>query len=122
MPGTLALDVGTRRTGVALLDPRVGFPMPLDTIQHKDIDALREQVFAIIAQREITDIIVGLPLLPSGAVGSQAQMATDFAASLREKGLNVTMRDERYTTSKRASFDGDAAAAMTLLAGPKEGC
>ena len=30
----LALDVGTRRTGIAYLDEDVGVPLPLNTINH----------------------------------------------------------------------------------------
>lgn len=115
MKATFALDVGTRRTGVAFLDPRVGFPLPLETVKHQSPEDLLARIVELGAARSCTDAIVGLPLLPSGVEGSQAALVRAFATLLEEKGWSVTFRDERYTTLKRTSSDGDARAALALF-------
>lgn len=111
----MALDVGTRRTGVAFLDPRVGFVLPLDTLEHRTMEELRDAVIALAEQRPIDTLIVGLPLLPSGVEGSQAAIVREFVALLAGQPWKVVLKDERYTTIKHSSFDGDAKAACSLL-------
>jgi putative holliday junction resolvase len=113
--GILALDVGGHHTGVALVDDRVGFPMPLDTIEHASAEELLERVLTIVRERGVAEIVVGLPLLPSGARGSQADTVVAFAETLRAEGLSVVLRDERYTTPKRAKSDDHATVACALL-------
>ncbi len=122
----LALDVGTRRTGIAYLDTVVGIPLPLDTIHHTTADELMTQVLRLSAERKIEKFIVGLPRLPSGDEGSQAAVSRQIGAALEKAGASVSFVDERYTSRKGGThknmipvskFDGDAAAACALLSG-----
>ena len=121
---TLALDVGTRHTGVAYMDSEVGIPLPLDTIDHGTRDELIDAVVKLIAERRVDEVIVGLPLLPSGDEGAQVRESRSVADELQRRGFAVEMRDERYTTPKSSrgeggvpasNFDGNAAAACALL-------
>jgi len=122
----LALDIGGRRTGVAYADTDIGIPMPLATLHHKSPQEFLAQVLALTTQRGIEHIIVGLPRLPSGEEGSQAEEVRKYAFFLLEKGLKVTFIDERYTTprstqsgsERRKSTDKqdvDAVAACEIL-------
>lgn len=121
----LALDIGTRHTGVAYMDEDVGIPLPLDTIHHTKNTELLERVLAIVTERKVNRVIVGLPLLLSGAGGSQSTYVRGVAGELQKKGLEVVLLDERYTTHSSAvqnsregsrGHDPDAAAACALLA------
>lgn len=121
----LALDIGTRRTGVAYLDSDVGIPLPLETLRHTSDDALVDAVLTIVRERKIDRVIVGLPLLPSGSEGAQAAVSRAIGARIAQRGIDVEYCDERYTTPKSISgspplsaYDGDAAAACTLLNQP----
>jgi putative Holliday junction resolvase len=121
---TLALDVGTRRTGVAFLDDATGIPVPLDTLEHRSEKELLAKVREIISARGIQGVVVGLPKLPGGEEGTQAAVSRSIGEKIAETGLPVRYVDERFTTpsskgSKHAppasAFDGDAAAACELL-------
>ena len=120
----LALDVGTRRTGAAWSDMTVGIPLPLDTIHHQSEEELFRSVENIIDEKKIDHLLIGLPRLPSGDEGSQAQWSRHIGALLGQKGLPVTFIDERYSSPKSSShkhaipvgkIDGDAAAACALI-------
>ncbi len=127
---TLALDVGTRRTGVAYLDTDTGIPLPLDTLTHVSESALVDAVLEIVRTRKIDRVIVGLPLLPSGDEGAQTRVSRTIGDAIARAGVAVEYGDERYTTPggkthkhtvTTSEFDGDAAAACELLNGLKTG-
>ncbi len=111
----IALDVGERRTGVALFDSQIDFVIPLDTIHHLSDDELFEAVGHILQQRSVHDVVIGLPLLLSGVEGSQARYAKQFGAQLVSQGYNVSFIDERFTTDRHTPSDGDAKAACIVL-------
>ena len=120
----LALDIGTRRTGVAFLDDTVEIPLPLESITHASPEELVTSLMTVIAVRHIDWVIIGLPLLPSGAEGKQAHVSRNIAEALAARGVGVELMDERHTTPRFSSHkhalpvsdvDGDAAAACALL-------
>lgn len=123
----LALDLGTRRTGVAFFDSATGIPLPLATIAHATVEELLTNLRALIAQRSIEKLIIGMPLLPSGEEGSQVTFVKGIAAKLSALQLPIVFIDERHTTPTHrhpkkshhgppaSAFDGDAAAAVALL-------
>lgn len=110
-----ALDVGMRRTGIAIADPRVGFALPRDTLQHTSEEALVEQVRAFCTQEGVTELVIGLPLLLSGEEGSQSRFVRGVVSRLEAFGLICSLLDERYSTPVNSASDGDAAAACSLL-------
>lgn len=111
----LALDIGTRRTGVAFLDEDVNVPVALETIVHATFSDLQARVTELITRKGIDRVIIGLPLLLSGGEGKQATIVRAFSKMLMEEGFVVELRDERYTTPRNATFDADSAAAVALL-------
>lgn len=120
----LALDIGTRRTGVAYLDTDIGIALPFDTLEHTSQEEMVERVLEIVRARKIDQVLVGLPLLPSGKDGAQAAISRSAGALIAKSGVVVEYRDERYTTPKKSGgkhtppageIDGDAAAACILL-------
>lgn len=95
----LGLDYGSRRIGVAVSDPLGLTAQPLPALpregDRKDIAAIGR----IAAGMEVTDVVVGLPLLLNGDEGPQAARARAFGERLSaELSLPVTMWDERLTT------------------------
>jgi len=115
MARLLALDIGTKRTGVAYLDEDTGVPLPLATIHHASVEALLLQIATLVHERNIDRLIVGFPLLPSGQEGAQSDFVRSVAEQLEERGWPVTLKDERYTTPRGKSADPDAIAALNLL-------
>lgn len=110
----LALDVGRRRTGAAFADGADGVPLALQSIEHASVRQLVAAVASIVRERAADRIVLGLPLLPSGAEGEQAAYVRSVAHALSPLGLPIAFLDERYTTDKGAS-DGDAKAACEIL-------
>jgi putative Holliday junction resolvase len=97
----LALDLGTRRIGLAISDPDAIFAFPLNTLEtrgrDRDIEALRQ----VIAEHEVERVVIGLPLHLDGHAGPEARSAREFADALAEQtGLHVDTLDERWTTAE----------------------
>jgi putative Holliday junction resolvase len=111
----LALDHGTARIGCAISDPSGTLARPLPVIEPPEARAVVE----LVGEHDVERVVVGLPLLMSGAEGSQAGLARTFCAELEALlDIPVETYDERLTTrmaetSKRA---GAAAAADSLAA------
>ena len=111
----LALDVGQRRTGAAFCEEDMGVPLALPTIEHNSLPSLLTHVQLLAEARHIQEIILGHPLLLSGKEGKQAEYVRECAEALRAAGFRVHLLDERFTTPRNASGDGDAAAACAIL-------
>jgi putative Holliday junction resolvase len=97
----MALDVGSRRIGVAVSDPLGITAQGLETIQRQNKRLDFEILARLLAQYEVREIVVGLPLRLSGAEGTQSEKMRQFADNLREHfGLTVHLWDERWTSTE----------------------
>lgn len=119
MTAILALDIGKRRTGVALGDSVRPFILALKTIHHSNENELVKSVENIVKEKNISRIVLGLPLLPDGSIGEQAEHVR-MVAKLLENSLRITPEfiDERYTSlraERRENIDVDASAACAIL-------
>ncbi|MBZ5656820.1 MAG: Holliday junction resolvase RuvX [Acidobacteriia bacterium] len=100
-PRVLALDVGSKRIGVAVSDLLGVTAQGLDTIQRqnkrKDLEALGR----LLKEYEVREVVVGLPLRLSGAEGTQSEKMRRFAADLEVHfGVTVHLWDERWTSTE----------------------
>ena len=134
-PGpVLGLDWGTKRIGLAVSDPEARLAFPAGCLVSRGSDSDLEALRSLVKEREITRIVVGLPIHMDGRAGPEAVAARRFAEALAEAtGLPVEMQDERWTTReaeravpaagksrrrrgrRRERGDVDAAAATILL-------
>jgi putative holliday junction resolvase len=100
IPRYLALDVGSKRIGIAVSDELGLTAQPVLTLERRR--NLREDLRSIarLCRRySIAGIVVGNPLALSGELSSQAAKVHAFAAELGElTGLPVHRWDERLTT------------------------
>jgi putative Holliday junction resolvase len=127
----LALDVGERRTGVAVGE---ALARPLTTLQRHSKAQDFVAIGNLIREHQVDTVVVGLPLNMDGSRGFQAQRVERYArlleSALREMGLAVelVLWDERMTTeqAEQAMIDGgrgrqarrrriDAVAAAVIL-------
>jgi putative holliday junction resolvase len=106
----LGIDAGERTLGLALSDPEGILASALQTIRRsgeaKDLAALEQ----VIAEHEVGEIVVGLPLNMNGSRGPQAQKAEALAERLRERfRIPVHLWDERLSTvaAERAMLEAD---------------
>lgn len=97
----LALDVGSRRIGVAVSDPMGITAQGLPTLQRKNKRADLEALKRLIEEHDAALVVVGYPLHMSGRAGTQAEKAAAFAATLRDRlGCKTQLWDERLTTAE----------------------
>ena len=97
----LALDVGSRRIGVAVSDPLGITAQGLDTIQRKNKKTDFAQLENVIRQYEVVELVVGYPLRLSGEIGIQAEKMTLFAGELEKRfQIPVHLFDERLTSTE----------------------
>ncbi len=101
-PRYLALDVGSKRIGVAVSDELGLTAQPVLTLERKrnPRDDLRS--LARLARRyDVAGIVVGNPLHLSGEQSPRAAKTQAFAAELGElTGLPIHLWDERLTTEE----------------------
>ena len=126
MPRVMALDWGTRRIGIAVSDELGIAAHGLPTLVRKNIRTDLDRLAALIRERGIEMVLVGLPLHMDGRPSRSSNLATRFARRLAKRaGVRVEMRDERLTSweaedlarSARGRGRTDQASAALLLEG-----
>ncbi|MDH4159834.1 MAG: Holliday junction resolvase RuvX, partial [Actinomycetota bacterium] len=97
-PGVrLGVDPGRVRIGVAVSDADGLLATPLATVPAGA--GQWQRLAELAAQTAAVEIVVGMPLLLSGAEGQAARDARDFGGRLAERtGLPVRLVDERLST------------------------
>jgi putative Holliday junction resolvase len=102
---SLGLDVGGRRTGVALSDTQGILATPLTVLASGDENALMKEILTLVQLHKVERVVVGLPRRLSGDLGKQAGRVTAFAEKLSYLAkqsnldqLDVQLWDERLST------------------------
>ena len=118
---SLGLDVGKRRTGVALSDPLGVTCRPVEVIEEPDVERLIQRIVELAGGFEVEEIVVGLPRPLAGGTNEQVEWVRTFVAALESRSrFAVKTWDERFTT-KLAGEPGpktgarDAVAACYML-------
>ncbi len=94
-----ALDLGRRRIGVAVTDAASMGAHPVGIVERRALKHDLEAIAAMIRDRGVSTIVVGLPLNMDGIEGPAARGARKFAASVADAlGVTVEMFDERLTS------------------------
>lgn len=97
----LGLDVGSRRIGIAVSDPLGITAQGLETLQRKNKKHDLEWLRGVIAEYDVKEIVIGLPLRMSGVEGTQAGKMQAFAEELRRRfRLPVHLWDERLSSAE----------------------
>jgi len=95
----LALDVGEARIGVAVSDPDRRLALPAGTIRVAGGLQDLKSVAGLVAEYQVTEVVVGHPLTLKGERGKAAMHAEEFADGLRTfLHVAVHLQDERLTT------------------------
>lgn len=95
----LCLDYGHRRIGVAISDPLGITAQPVETIQVQNPDDVVRRIGIIATEREVSGIVLGLPLNMDGSEGETAREVREFAALLDQAlGMEIILWDERLST------------------------
>ena len=93
----LAIDYGTRRTGLAICDPNETIVSPLTVLQSEQ--TLSEKIGQIVKDESVEAIVLGLPLNMDGSEGPQIQLVLKFADQLQARlTIPVYLQDERLSS------------------------
>ena len=124
----LGLDLGTQSIGTAFCDAGWRFASPGKTLARGKFTADMGALAALVAERSIKGLVIGLPRNMDGSEGPRAQSSRAYARNLAPLGLPILLWDERWSTASaerglieqdisRAKHAGriDAAAAAVIL-------
>ncbi|MCB9838323.1 MAG: Holliday junction resolvase RuvX [Phycisphaeraceae bacterium] len=100
----LAIDLGDKRTGLAVGDDLTGIVTPREVLSIPRLpapDRLLDAIAARIDEFGPDELVLGLPLNMDGSEGPQAKAVREFGAALAERsGLEVRYQDERLTSAE----------------------
>ena len=92
----MALDIGTKRIGVALSDYLRIVASPSECVpRHPEHNAIN-RIKQIAQENRVQKIVVGVPINMDGTKGFQAEDCTNFAKNFSE--FDIIFEDERLTS------------------------
>ncbi len=94
----LAIDLGTKRCGVAISDRTNTLACPYNTIAFKNYNELGNEINYIISENNITDFIVGYPKNMDGSSGFATKRFDELKDYIDTKNIKIHLVDERLST------------------------
>jgi putative Holliday junction resolvase len=127
----LAVDYGDARTGIAVSDLLCSIVGTTTVIHSRNQDKTLREIVTLVKEKEVGEVVMGLPRNMDGSEGPRAQLCREFAQKLeQELGMPVVLWDERRTTveahqilsdhnyhGKKRKDTVDAVAASLILEG-----
>ena len=99
------IDFGDARVGIALSDPLGIMAQGYGTIKNDGTEQLYLDIQAIIKEKEVTKIVIGLPKNMDGTEGFRSEATKVFAEKLKEyTDAEIVFSDERLTTVSAHGF------------------
>ena len=92
----MALDIGTKRIGIALSDYLLMLANGHSYIQREPEDKALETIQKIAKENNVKKIVIGIPLNMDGTKGFQAENCEQFAAKIKD--YEIIFEDERLTS------------------------
>ena len=105
----MAVDVGTRRVGLAISDATATLARPLETIAVRSetdaIERVLRRVTDLAAEDDgVSTIVVGLPVRLDGMPSEQSARVRTFIDALRQQtAIPIIVADERLTSREAES-------------------
>ncbi len=93
----LAIDHGTKRTGLAICDSGETIASPLAVIQGKK--ELLKKIAEVVETEHVEAVVLGLPLNMTGSESAQTKLVLKFAGQLKDHlHIPVHLQDERLSS------------------------
>lgn len=92
----MALDIGTKRIGIALSDYLLMLANGHSYISRTPEENAIETIYKIAKENNVKKIVVGIPLNMDGSKGFQAKNCEEFASKI--KNHEIIYEDERLTS------------------------
>ena len=94
----MALDIGTKRIGIALSDYLRVIATPHSTISRIPEKEAIANIVKIANENRVKAIIIGVPINMDGTQGKQAKDCIDFSQKIL--GFDIIYEDERLTSEE----------------------
>jgi len=95
----LSVDLGDKRTGLAIGDDTTGLVSPVGVVEQPRGERLAAAIAKAVAEHQPDALVVGLPINMDGTEGSRAKITRAFGDTLTTiTGLPLHYQDERLTT------------------------
>ena len=100
----MALDVGSKRCGVAVTDPLKLTSRPLLTFERKNLEEDVERITGLLREYRVERLIVGQPRHLGGRASSVSEVINPLVTRLRGQGtVRIEWMDERLSTKEAES-------------------
>ena len=97
----MALDVGTKRIGIALSDYLQVIAIPHSFISRVPENKALEEIYKIAKENNVEKIVVGVPKNMDDSIGFQAKDCIEFSQKIH--GFDIILEDERLTSEEAES-------------------
>ena len=95
----LGLDLGSKTIGLAICDSSFAIASPLETLRRRKFTQDAIDLEALIAERDVGGLVLGLPRNMDGSEGPRAQSTRQFAVNLLGRSdIPIAFWDERLST------------------------
>jgi len=104
----LAIDIGDKRTGLAVGDDETGIVAPLEVVEVPTaerageawLDAMSRAIAQQFSPYTQAELVIGLPFNMDGTEGPRARIVRDLATQLAERTRrHIHFQDERLTSA-----------------------
>ena len=94
----MALDIGTKRIGIALSDFLQVIATPHSYISRVPEDKAIDEIVKIAKENRVEKIVIGVPVNMDGTLGFQAEDCIKFSQKI--SGFDIIQEDERLTSEE----------------------
>ena len=102
---TLAIDLGTRRIGLAISDAGGSWATPLEVLTVTDPAQAVGPILAVVKREDVRRLVVGLPLNMDGTAGPAAREAVRWATGVAASAATArTPVDLIFVDERLSSF------------------
>jgi len=102
---TLAIDLGTKRIGLAMSDEGGKWATPLEVLFVTDPNQAMDPILKIIKSEDVKRLVVGLPLNMDGTKGPAAESTIRWTTGLAASAASASIRFEiLYIDERLSSF------------------
>lgn len=99
MSRILAIDYGDVRIGLAISDESQIIAKPFRTLENKSKKYILSEISNICQKENVSEIIIGFPVMLSGEEGIQVEKVKRFRDFLKDNlNVKIVLEDERLTT------------------------
>jgi putative Holliday junction resolvase len=98
----LAVDFGTKSTGLALFAPGDPYPRPYDTVAYHNDDQLIKTIKHVVQDESVSIVVLGMPRFLDGKPSSMTARVEEFSDKLKEalEPLPLFEQDEALTSAE----------------------